>query len=420
MTSIITTISPLFFSFSLLCLGHGLLNSLLSVRAAAESFSSVDIGLMGFFYFFGFVFGIYLCTKLIKSVGHIRTFAALASISSALSISFLLFLNPLSWIIFRFAYGVCIASLYMVIETWLNTLSSKEFRAQILSVYMILIYSCLGLSQFLMKLGSLESSFPFILVSILLSFSVVPLCISARAKPVKITLETLPFTKILQTSQYGIITCFIGGIVVGAIWSLMGAYLEMQKTPENLIPIYLSMIFFGALLFQYPLGKASDRMSSRLSVIQFTSLAGGLVFFMMVIIFAQQKNSIITSILFLLMGGFTFPLYSLSMAEVIDHTDVKHIIKVSGSLLLINSIGSMLGSILSALAMKWISADAFLYCNGVFLLVNTLCAYFVKKPQTPTDADTPFVAMPRTTTILPTMDPRIPEEVLSDTSPITK
>lgn len=413
MSSTLSSIFALLFSFMLLCLGHGLMSTLISVRAATESFSSISIGFMGFSYFFGFIFGIYLCSKLISIVGHIRTFAAIASITSAISISYLLSVHPISWIIIRFMYGICIASLYMVIETWLNSLATNEQRGQILSIYMILIYACFGSSQYLLNIGTLQDFFPFLIASILLSFSVVPLCVSEKTKQVEVSMETLSLKKIAQASPYGLGSCFVGGVVVGAIWSMMGAYFEMIKIKQSVIPVYLSMIFLGALIFQYPLGKLSDNKISRQTVLAATSLVGAMIFSGATFVLSYTTNMISLSLLFLLVGGTTFPLYSLSMAHVIDHVESRYIMKASGSLLLVNALGSMLGALLSATFMSLYSPNALLYFSAACLLCNTGLSILLKQTKEATATDTPFVAMPRTTTVLQTLDPRVPEEVVN-------
>lgn len=408
MRNTLVSLSVLLLSFMFLCLGHGLLNSLISVRAADEAFSNVSIGMMGVAYFGGFLVGIYLCIKFLVEVGHIRTFAALASVVSAIAVSFLLVINPISWIIFRFGYGICIAALYMVIESWLNAFSSHDNRGQVLSIYMILIYMSFSASQYLLILGNIEDFYPFIVVSILISISVVPLCLSPKAKPVELTMDSMPLKKLLNVSPYGSLSCFNSGLVVGSIWTMMGAFLAQNEFEASKISLYLSMTFLGALLMQYPLGKISDIRQDRRSVIRFTSFLGAGVFFLTLLFLSFIKFPITYIFLFLLIGGCTFPIYSLSMAHIIDHLEPKYIIKASGSLIWINSLGAMIGSLVCSLLMTLIAPNAFLVFGGVVLAVNGMLAFYVQPKETWYTTENTFVALPRTTSALHELDPRVP------------
>ncbi len=397
-------------SFMLLCLGHGLLNTMLSVRAAIESFSSLSVGLMGVCYFGGFIFGVSLCARLIRIVGHIRTFAALGSITSALSIGFLLYINVPSWMILRFMYGICIAALYMVIESWLNSLSTNGNRAQVLSVYMVLIYLSFSASQFLLNIGSLGSFHQFVIVSILFSISIVPLCISSKAKPIEIISEPINFKVLIKKAPYGSLSCLCGGTVVGSMWTMLGAFLEFKNFSTTHISLFIAMTFLGALLFQFPLGKLSDHADNRRSAIKFVSIIGSLIFFLALLIITYSQSTFALSLLFLLMGGFSYPVYSLSLAHIIDHLENKHIVSASGSLILINATGSMIGSLICSTMMILTSIDAFLWFGGVVLLFNFSASYFFNPRKTNATTDRHFVAVPRTTIALNHLDPRIPTE----------
>tara|TARA_R110002110_G_scaffold271566_3_gene487081 strand:+ start:107660 stop:108940 length:1281 start_codon:yes stop_codon:yes gene_type:complete len=404
------SVIALLFSFMLVCLGHGLLNTMLSVRAAMESFSSLSVGIIGFCYFAGFIFGVSLCTRLISVVGHIRAFAALGSLTSALSIAFLLSINLPSWMILRFTYGVCIAALYMVIESWLNSLSTNGNRAQVLSIYMVLIYLSFSVSQLLLNIGSLGSFHQFVIVSMLFSVSIVPLCISSKAKPIEIASEPINFKKLVKHIPYGSISCLCGGMVVGSMWTMLGAFLEFKKFSTGHISLFIAMTFMGALIFQFPLGKLSDIANNRRSTIKFASLVGSFVFFLTFLIITYSNNTLSLSLLFLLMGGFSYPIYSLSLAHIIDHLDSKHIVSASGSLILINAIGSMLGSLICSAMMILTSVNAFLWFGGIILSLNFAASYLFKPKTSHANSETNFIALPRTTMALNSLDPRIPTE----------
>ena len=72
----------LFTGMGLIMLAHGFQVSLLGVRAVHESFSITATGFMLTGYFVGYFIGARTVPILVSRVGHIRVFAAFASIAS--------------------------------------------------------------------------------------------------------------------------------------------------------------------------------------------------------------------------------------------------------------------------------------------------------------------------------------------------
>ena len=131
-------ISSLLISSSFLLLGHGLLLTLLPIFASASGFSNAEIALTGSAYFLGFVCGCLFAPHILKRVGHIRTFAVLATSYSVVILIFPLLPDIWAWLVLRFLVGLTISGLYMIIESWLSERSDSSNRGSILSVYTVL------------------------------------------------------------------------------------------------------------------------------------------------------------------------------------------------------------------------------------------------------------------------------------------
>ena len=89
----------------MLVVATGLLFAAIGAQAGLAAFPVLVTGLINSAYFAGFVFGTYACPEIIKRVGHIRAFAAMASIASTLPILHALWLNPWFWGSLRFLPG---------------------------------------------------------------------------------------------------------------------------------------------------------------------------------------------------------------------------------------------------------------------------------------------------------------------------
>ena len=75
-------------------LGNGLQVALLGVRGELEGFSTFEMSVVMSAYFVGFLGASRLVPKFIRRVGHVRVFAALASLISAILILYPLLVDP--------------------------------------------------------------------------------------------------------------------------------------------------------------------------------------------------------------------------------------------------------------------------------------------------------------------------------------
>ncbi|MEL7167137.1 MAG: MFS transporter, partial [Pseudomonadota bacterium] len=70
----------------LLMIGNGMQGTLLGIRGEIEGFSTFEMSIVMSAYFAGFLGGSRLAPGMIRRVGHVRVFAALASLISAVMI----------------------------------------------------------------------------------------------------------------------------------------------------------------------------------------------------------------------------------------------------------------------------------------------------------------------------------------------
>ena len=180
LTSAITSSWALLLGFGILMLGDGLQGTLLAVRAYREGFPTAVTGLVMSSFYAGFLGGTLWAPGIVRRVGHIRVFAALAALASAGILVHAAFVHPALWFALRMVSGFCFAGLYIVAESWLNESASNRTRGQLLSVYMVITYLAVGGGQLFLNLAD-PSGYPlFVLTSILISIAVVPLLLTAH------------------------------------------------------------------------------------------------------------------------------------------------------------------------------------------------------------------------------------------------
>jgi MFS family permease len=70
-------------------------------------------------------------------VGHVRVFAALGSLISAVLIAYPVLTDPWAWMAAAGVIGFSLSGVYVTAESWLNNAATNETRGQSLSAYML-------------------------------------------------------------------------------------------------------------------------------------------------------------------------------------------------------------------------------------------------------------------------------------------
>ena len=87
----------LFLGYGVIILAHGLQGNLLGLRAVLEDFNIVATGALMSGYFIGYFTAANVVPNLVGKVGHVRVFAAFASVASLSILIHAIFVNPYVW-----------------------------------------------------------------------------------------------------------------------------------------------------------------------------------------------------------------------------------------------------------------------------------------------------------------------------------
>ncbi len=380
----------LFFGLGMIMLGNGLQASLLGIRAAAEQFTTETTGLVMSGYFLGFLAGAVITPRIVGNVGHVRVFAALASTASAAALLHAVFVDPLIWGVKRCATGFCYAGLYIVAESWLNDRSTNETRGSMLSVYMVVVLGGIAGGQFLLNLSDPNSFVLFVLASVLVSLALVPISVSVGPAPDFSAPTPVGIRALYRTSPLGVVGSLGVGVTNGAIFSMGAVYAGLAGLAVSQIAIFMSLLIVGGMVFQGPIGWLSDKIGRRLilTAVTFAAAAVGLT----EPLIAQGSVIAIYAFGFLL-GGMSFPMYSLCLAHTNDYLTPKQMVAASGSLILVNGTGAIFGPIVAAQIMANAGPDSFFTFIGlVHAAVGVFALYrMVRRAPVPVQEQAPSV-----------------------------
>lgn len=414
MLKIIAPIAALLFSVALLQAGNGLQGTLLPVRAAIEHFSTFSIGLLGSTYFVGFIAGCVFGARLIRRVGHIRVFTAMAAIASVTPLIHGLVLSPISWWVLRVITGFCFAVLYIVIESWLNERATRETRGSIFAIYLIINLTVMTLGQMTLTLFDVDGLVLFAIAAILVSVAAVPIALSPSPGPEPISRARLNIIKVFRISPVGFVGCFAVGAANGAFWALGPGFASAGGLPVAGIALFMSATVIGGAIGQWPIGKISDRYDRR----KVMAIVCGLSALLGIALWWLGDAS--GNWLYLLTaawGFMAFPLYGLAAAHANDFAEPDQFVEVSGALLLIYAAGAIIGPMVAAVLMSSLHASwLFAYTALVHVGLMVYIAWRAKcRRSAPSESRVRFIdALEAVQSVSPAMDTAMQEEMIEE------
>ena len=126
--------SSLFFGIFFLMLGMMLLGMGLAIKVPSlygEGISGIILSI----HYVGLIVGAIRSRDLIDRVGHIRAFAAYATILSAAVIFHALVEDQFVWMLLRLIFGLCFGGLVAIFESWISDAAEPSQRGFVVSFY---------------------------------------------------------------------------------------------------------------------------------------------------------------------------------------------------------------------------------------------------------------------------------------------
>lgn len=409
MLPLIVPLLALLSGVALLLLGSGLLNTVLVLRGSAEGYSDAMLGVIMSGYFVGYFVGTRMALPVISRVGHIRTFAICAAVAASAVLLHVILVNPWGWLVLRVVTGAALVILYTVIESWLNGQTVASQRGQVFAVYMAVNLVALALAQQMLRLDSPQSFLLFALASMLVTLSLVPVAWTRFAQPLVHEVTQMRYRQLRSLAPVAVAGALASGMAMGAFWGMAPLYAGHIGLEGDHIATFMSCAIIGGALFQYPLGRYSDKHDRR-HVLGMIALAAMLAAVLLMI--ASQVGLWVLVAIFLY-GGLAFALYPVAVAHLVDQLPAEHILPGGTALLLVHGIGAALGPALAGGLMSWWGPQALpLY----FAAVQGGLAWSVWRHERSgivPEATQPgaFVPMVRTT---PTALEMLPEEITGE------
>jgi MFS family permease len=335
-------------ALSILMVGFGLLMSLLGVRGTQE-FSTTVVGIAGSVHYAGFLAGAIIAPRLVGSVGHIRVYAALASAGAVVALLFPFLVHPVAWISIRLILGLSISGMYVVAESWLNSVSTNATRGKVLAAYLVTVNLAVGLGQGLLAVTGTAGFLPFVVGSALFSASVIPLSLTRTPAPSHAVAHASPPVRhVMRSAPLGPITSVVSGISVGVAIGMGPTYGVLSGMSVRQVALLMAVGMVGGILLQWPIGALSDRFPRRRVILTTAALAG----FVALGGLAVAPRSIGVYVVFGTFTAVSFPLYSLAISHVNDVISPDLRVAASAVMVMAYGLGSVAGPFVTSFALN--------------------------------------------------------------------
>jgi len=371
---------PLLLGVMLLMVGNGVQSSLLGIRGALEGFTTFQLSVVMSAYYLGFLGGSQIAPEMIRRVGHVRVFAALGSLISAVLVLYPLLLDWTAWSVMRVLIGFSFSVIYVTAESWLNNTASNETRGQALSAYMIVQMLGIIAAQGLLSVGDPGGFGLFIIPSVLVSLAFMPILLADTPAPTFDQIRPMSFRMLFKISPLGCVGMLLTGGIYSAMFGMSSVWGALIGLTIGQIAAFVAAMYVGGLILQYPIGWISDRVDRRVLVVWMSGIGAAV----MLIATAFQLPFNLVLIVALLLGGTINPLYSLLIAHTNDFLGKEDMAAASAGLIFLNGFGAIFGPLITG----WLMGIAgprgfFLFIGVLFVALAGYSAWRMVRRTTP-------------------------------------
>ena len=361
MLKVLTQSWPLLMGVMLLMVGNGIQGTLLGIRGNLEGFTTYQLSYVMAAYFLGFLFGSWVAPSMIRRVGHVRVFAALGSLISAILVIYPVYPDWIVWTLLRVFAGFCFSGIYITAESWINNTASNDTRGQALSAYMIVQMIGIIASQILLNLPDPSGFALFILPSVLVSLAFMPLLLAPTPAPAFDSNRRLSFRRLFTISPLGCAGMLLTGGVFSAMFGMASVWGAQIGLTVSQISIFVGAMYVGGLVLQYPIGWASDRMDRRTLIM---GLSAAATVAMLAAALLPLPFPVLVGVAMIL-GGITNPVYALLIAYTNDFLPRDQMAGASAGLIFLNGFGAIFGPTATGWMMETVGPSGFFLFIGI-------------------------------------------------------
>ena len=362
---------PILAAAYFLVTGNGILAVLIPYRAHAEGISAQHIAQFGSGYFAGMLGGAFIIPLLIHRFGAMRAFAFAVSLGALAAFCLPLMIAPLPWILCRTIIGFSLASLYSVLESWLNASAAGGSRAKMLAMGRTVQYAAWASGSQIFAHGNPATPWLFWLAAGLIFLAAMTVFANRLDEPPRPSAPKLDLLWFLKAAPLAFCCAALIGLSSGAFWSLNPVYGSQIHLDAESIGNIGTAVTLGAALAQVPVGHWSDSGDRRKVLLTLALMAA--LGNAMLAYFGPDTAPVLLYLHYFLLGAIMMPLYYVVSAYSVDHCGTGHAVMVTAAILFLYCIGAIIGPMAASALMGLFGPGAlYIWVTGAHLIISGL------------------------------------------------
>lgn len=362
--SSLRAIASLIAAITILQTAQGLMSVQLPLAMHIHGLNDTAIGFVGAMYSAGFMAGAWVGPTMLARVGHIRVFAASASIVSASTLMLYAATDPISWGVLRGVMGAAVALVFVAVDSWMSASVGRHERGGVMGLYQVLTKAAIVIGPFAVFGMPMEGPGPLMIAGALQALAVVPITLTTQSQPEPPRAQPLAVREQFGVAPAAVTAVFFAGFINAGVLLHTPVYaVETWGAHANTAAAFQGSAQLGSLLLQWPAGKLSDRFDRRLVIAALAALASAAALVLALV--GARLPFAAAALLFGLWGAGGLSFYGIATAHMADRAEPGRMVQAASGLLFVWATGSIIGPLVLGAAIDLVGRRAIFWFAGV-------------------------------------------------------
>ncbi|MET0706663.1 MAG: MFS transporter [Tardiphaga sp.] len=348
-------------------LTYSLSAALIAQDLAEQGFSEAFIGVNAAMHAVGVLVMAFLLPRFVGRVGMKRMVIGALAVAAVVLVLFPAMPSVWLWFPLRVVLGAASETLFVMSETWLNSLSTETTRARAMASYTAALSVGFALGPFILSyVGAGGGALAYWIGA---AFALVAVACIARPGMVQPTFEEPADgnpLRFIALAPIAMAATVLHAAVESSGLSFLALYAQKLGWGEADATQLMSCMMVGAIVLQLPIGWIGDKVDRRRMII---ALAGLSVIGALVWPWALLSPWTTYPLLFV-WGGVFVGIYTIMLTIVGSRFSGSRLVGIYAAMGLMWGAGALLGPLLAGIAMQWLH-------HGLPLFVAFACGCFM-------------------------------------------
>lgn len=355
-------------SVTIVGIGLSLTLPLLALRLDEQGYSARAIGLNSTAGGLAVAVGASFVPALARRIGMKRLLLLALLISSASLATFVATSDYWAWLAIRAIFGAALTALFVTSEYWINAIAPPRQRGFVLGFYATSLAAGFAAGPLILGFVGTAGATPFIAAILLFTLAAAPIVLWSGITPEMKSAPQAPVLAFLASVPVATFAGLLHGAMETASLGLLPVYALRAGESSETGALFVALFALGNVLFQIPIGFASDRMKRerlliRLAILSFIGAIALAV--------AGPVRFALFCALLVVWGGVAGSLYAVGLAHLGSRYSGADLASANAAFVMLYALGMLVGPPIVGLGMDLVSP------NGFFLAIAFLLAPYV-------------------------------------------